>query len=119
MNIENNKKKLEEEKKLVESELSDIGRIDKKTGEWETVPESQDMPEADENDRSDRAEDFEERTGVMTALELRLEDINNALKEIENGTYGICKSCGNKIEEDRLEANPAAQTCKACMEKVV
>lgn len=119
MNIENNKKKLEEEKKLIESELSGLGQIDKTTGEWEAVPEVQTSPEADENDLSDRSEDFEERTGVMTALEARLEDINYALNAIENGGYGICKVCGNKIEEDRLEANPAAHTCKACMEKVV
>lgn len=119
MNIENNKNKLEEEKKLLESELGDLGRINKETGDWEAVPEAQTAPEADENDLADRSEDFEERTGVMTALEARLDDINYALKAMEDGTYGICKVCGNKIEEDRLEANPAAHTCKGCMEKVV
>lgn len=119
MNTEQNKKKLEEEKKLLESELGGLGRVDETTGEWEAVPEEQSAPEADENDMADRSEDYEERSSLMSTLEIRLEDINHALHAIENNTYGICEVCGNKIEEDRLEANPAARTCKACMEKVV
>jgi RNA polymerase-binding transcription factor DksA len=31
----------------------------------------------------------------------------------------ICNLYENKIEEDRLEVNPAAKTCKECMEKVI
>ena len=41
-------------------------------------------------------------------LELRLKDVNNALGQIESGTYGICKVCGEEIPEERLKANPAA-----------
>ncbi|MCA9353454.1 TraR/DksA C4-type zinc finger protein [Candidatus Nomurabacteria bacterium] len=41
--------------------------------------------------------------------------VEGALKRIENGTYGTCSVCGEKIEEDRLGANPAADTCKAHM----
>lgn len=119
MNIEQNKNKLEEEKKLLESELAGLGRVDKTTGEWEATPEEQTAPEADENDMADRSEDYEERSSVMSTLETRLEDIDHALQAIETGTYGVCEVCGNPIEEDRLEANPAAHTCKACMEKVV
>jgi RNA polymerase-binding transcription factor DksA len=119
MKININKTKLEEEKRLIEGELSGLGRIDKNTDEWEAVPEEQTAPEADENDLADRSEDFEERSSTMAALETRLEDINNALNAIEDGTYGICEICGKKIEEDRLEVNPAAHTCKECMNKVI
>ena len=119
MKTHNNKTKLEEEKKLLENELKGLGRIDEDTNEWEATPEEQDMPEADENDLADRSEDFEERTGTMAALEARLEDINHALAALEDGTYGICEVCGKNIEEDRLKANPAARTCKECMEKVI
>jgi RNA polymerase-binding transcription factor DksA len=40
-------------------------------------------------------------------------DIKRALENIEQGTYGICEVGGEEIEEDRLEANPSARTCKA------
>lgn len=113
------KTKLEEEKKLLEDELSSMGKLDKETGEWEATPPSQTAPEADESDMADRTEDYEERSSILSTLEERFKDINDALTKIENGTYGICEVSGQPIEEDRLEANPAARTCKACMEKVV
>ena len=109
------KTQLEEEKKLLESELKDIGAYDKETGDWEAVPEEQTAPEADENDMADRTEDYEERTGTLNTLEIRLNDIKKALEKIENNTFGKCEKCGVVIEEDRLGANPAAKTCKSCM----
>ncbi len=114
MNTHAYKTKLEAEKKLVETELGGLGRVDTK-GDWEAVPEAQTAPEADENDLADRAEGYEERTATLSVLEPRLKDINDALAKIEDGTYGTCEVCGKPIEEDRLEANPAARTCKACM----
>ncbi len=119
MNKDIYKKKLEEEKKLLEEELGALGRIDKTTGEWEATPEAQTAPEADENDLADRNEDYEERTATMSALMARLEDIDKALMKIDGEEYGICESCGKKIEDDRLEANPSARTCKECMDKAL
>ncbi len=118
MNTDIYKTKLEEEKKILEDELASMGKLDKETGEWEATPPAQSAPEADESDMADRTEDYEERSAITSTLDQRLDDINNALQKIENGKYGICEVCGNPIEEDRLEANPAARTCKACMEKV-
>lgn len=43
-----------------------------------------------------------------------LQDIDSALARIANGTYGICRRCGNPIEPRRLAAVPAAQTCSSC-----
>ena len=109
------KTKLEEEKKLLEEELSSIAKYDDKTGDWEAMPESQTAPEADENDLADREENYNERVGTLSALEGRFNDVKNALEEIEKGNYGKCHSCEKEIEADRLEANPAAHTCKTCM----
>ena len=33
--------------------------------------------------------------------------------------YGICENCKKEIENDRLEVNPAAKTCKECMDKII
>jgi RNA polymerase-binding protein DksA len=35
-----------------------------------------------------------------------LQAIDAALQRIENGTYGICRSCGQPIDPERLEALP-------------
>lgn len=40
--------------------------------------------------------------------------IERALKRIALGTYGICVSCGQPIERERLEAYPTANRCAAC-----
>ncbi len=114
------KTKLEGEKKLLEDELSELGKVDK-AGHWEATPEdemnSQEVP--DEGDMAERAEDYEERSIKLNVLEARLSDINKALEKIDGENYGICEVCGKEIETDRLEVNPAARTCKECMEKIV
>jgi DnaK suppressor protein len=40
-----------------------------------------------------------------------LEEIDAALKRIEDGTYGTCSSCGKAIGHERLEAYPWAALC--------
>jgi DnaK suppressor protein len=40
--------------------------------------------------------------------------IERALQRIVLGTYGVCVSCGQPIERERLEARPTANRCAAC-----
>ncbi|MFZ5953513.1 MAG: TraR/DksA family transcriptional regulator [Candidatus Dependentiae bacterium] len=40
----------------------------------------------------------------------------NALKMIEEGTYGICVDCQNPISEKRLKLYPNATRCLSCQE---
>ena len=47
-------------------------------------------------------------------LDRTLADINTALKAIETHTYGICKYCGNEIEEKRLLIRPFSGACVKC-----
>jgi DnaK suppressor protein len=44
-------------------------------------------------------------------LEGRLADIARAFDKLEDGTYGTCEICGKDIEDERLEAIPAARLC--------
>lgn len=47
-----------------------------------------------------------------------LYEINEALKRIETGTYGLCEGTGAKIPEERLEAMPFARYSVAYQEKI-
>ncbi len=106
------KHKLEEEKKALMAQLSAIGTHDPETNTWETtVPEAQASEIADANTAGDRFENFEEDSAVMTTLKARLAEIEAALGRIAHGGYGVCRVCSNPIEEARLDANPAAETC--------
>ncbi len=40
-----------------------------------------------------------------------LAEIDAALKRIEDGTFGICRTCGKPIEPERLELLPYATQC--------
>lgn len=109
-------KKLESERDMLLEELKDIGRLNTDTGEWEAVPEMITDKETDPNDMADRFEDFELRSSTMEALEPRLQAILKALKNINSSLFGKCEVCHKEIEDDRLEVNPAAATCKEHME---
>ncbi len=119
--MEKYKIKLEEEKKLLEEELASIGKFNKETNDWEATPESEIKSQEveDEGDMAERAEDYEERSSTLSALETQLNNIEDALARIKKGGYGVCEVCGNKIEKERLEVNPSSRTCIACMEKVI
>lgn len=57
---------------------------------------------------------------VVSALEseavTELAEIDAALQRIEDGTYGICVTCGEEISEQRLEVRPESHECVECAE---
>lgn len=113
IDIEYFKKKLEEEKELLERELKGVGRVNPDNpNDWEPTPADLNIPASDKNDMGDAIEEYEERTAVEVELENRLNEVEAALGRIEKNEYGVCRVCGKEIEKERLEANPAAQTCK-------
>lgn len=116
--VEALKAKLLSEQKELERQLSNLGRKNPSNpADWEATPEKDDNPmRADKNELADSMEEFEENTAILRELEIRMININKALERIESGAYGICKE-GDEIPIERLEANPAAETCIAHAEK--
>lgn len=47
-----------------------------------------------------------------------IKKIRQSLKDIENGTYGICQMCGEDIAVKRLKARPVARHCIVCKSKM-
>jgi DnaK suppressor protein len=43
-----------------------------------------------------------------------LDQIEAAIKRIEDGSFGHCETCGGKIPKSRLEAIPYAAQCVRC-----
>ena len=46
---------------------------------------------------------------------MRLQEVDEALDRIENGTYGICEECGESIGLKRLDVRPVAKYCVPCL----
>ena len=47
---------------------------------------------------------------------LKLTQVDDALKRLDLGTYGICESCDDEIDKDRLLAMPFTKLCLSCQE---
>src|SRR5437879_1452094 len=62
-------------------------------------------------DRRGRLESAIEQNGNQVQLRGLLEQVDAALDRINQGTYGICESCHDTIEQDRLERNPLIRYC--------
>ena len=115
IDTEHFKLKLEEEKRNLEAELSQVARKNPDNlSDWEPIPAEHEAS-ADDNAMADGVEDYEENTAITNSLEARYKDVLSGLDKIKNGVYGVCQVCGKEIELDRLEANPAARTCKEHM----
>lgn len=113
MNTNDYKRRLEEEKAKLEQELMSVGRRNPSNpNDWEPVPQETE-PEADPNDVAEKIEGYEENTAILKDLEIRYNDVLAALDRIEKGIYGVCAVGGETIEPERLDADPAAKTCKA------
>ena len=115
-NMEHYKKLLQNEKANLEKELATVGRKNPDVvGDWEATEPTADIDRADEDEVAEGINEYENNTAILKQLETRLDEVNTALKQIEKGTYGTCVVCGAEIETERLDANPAAQTCKLHM----
>ena len=112
MDLENFKNKLQKEKTRLETELKEVGRRNpSNTKDWEPLPPEMDTRTSEQSELADKFEEMENRSAVEIHLEEKLEEVNAALGRLEKGRYGICEVCGEKIDEKRMEANPAASTC--------
>ncbi len=111
-NVSEFEKLLHAEKTRIEKELAAIAHKNPEIkGDWEPSAPDLNNPAADPNDVADSIEAFEEHAAVEVELEARLMEIDAALARVEVGTYGLCRVCKKEIEEARLHANPAANTC--------
>ncbi len=111
------KEKLEAEKIILEKELTEVGvKNPDNPSDWEAVASEGARVHADDNLAADEIEEYDAHLAIVKTLETRYRDIKNALEKIWNKTYGTCQVCGEEIEQERLEANPSANTCRKHME---
>jgi DnaK suppressor protein len=55
--------------------------------------------------------------GLVENLMAMLKDVDAALEKVDEGTYGICESCGKEIGAARLEFRPTSTRCVDCKSK--
>ena len=80
------------------------------------------MTEQKENfpDPTDRATLESDRNFMLRIRDREhklIKKVKKALERIENGTFGICESCGEEISIERLKARPVTTQCIDCKTK--
>lgn len=103
------KSALEKEKTTLTEELKSFAHPDKKLkGDWDA--DYQNLGDGwDEN--AQEVTEYATRLPLEHELEIRLRDVEDALKKIKNNAYGICEKCGEAIDIERLKASPSARNC--------
>lgn len=69
-------------------------------------------------DPNDSDLDHGARLRIMSAAKLTLNEIDQALRRLEDGSYGMCLGCTEPIVAERLIAVPYARYCVPCASRV-
>ncbi len=116
------KSELEEFKKIILEKRQEIleeleslksTMMDVTTGQYEIENSTYSLHMEQGTDAMER-----EKTFLFASREGKfLNYLDDALKRIEQGTYGFCTECGNLIDKERLLAVPHAHQCIDCKMK--
>ena len=71
-------------------------------------------------DLDEMASDTLDTDSVCALMDLSastIADIDAALIKLDEGSYGVCELCGDRIHPDRLEVLPFATLCVNCQRK--
>lgn len=77
---------------------------------------SRDSNADDEHDPEGATIGFEraQLTALLAGARQRIADVDDALRRVDEATYGVCERCGQPIGDERLAARPFARFCMAC-----
>jgi DnaK suppressor protein len=98
---------LEQEREVLRRQLADLGFGDAGGLDYDS----------NFADSSQVTAERGEAEALANKLRETLTEVESALGKLDEGTYGVCESCGQAIDSARLEAMPAARFCINCASK--
>ena len=101
-----------ERRQAVLKEVEDLlarRRMTQGTLREESVADAGDMALQDAN--------ADQQMSLIESRDRVRQQLDQALRKLDEGTYGVCEDCGGHINEARLKVLPFAQRCVACQEK--
>ncbi|MBM3296532.1 MAG: TraR/DksA family transcriptional regulator [Candidatus Aminicenantes bacterium] len=109
------KEKAEVCRKLLEKKEAIVSKLSR------TVAESKEVEADIARDVADKAESSYTKEFLLSLSDTDrdlLMHIDQALRSVERGSYGICQSCSRPITKKRLEALPWSIHCLDCQQKI-
>jgi len=107
--------KLASKKRLVETKNQIVRKMS------QIYSESKEVDSDAAQDLADKAESSYTKEFLLSLTDNEREQllqIDEALRTLDKGTYGICQTCGQSISRKRLDALPWATYCIVCQEKL-
>lgn len=102
---------LEEEKKKLVAQMSDLSAQDPFSDPDRANDNAASDSEASEESSHDRF------AAMLDELKIKLSHIDAALFRISDGSYGFCSNCHQMIDMDRLAILTTATLCLSCEQK--
>jgi RNA polymerase-binding transcription factor DksA len=105
------------ERDRIQKELEEMQARTARRSKLDSAVEEQDF---DENPGDAATETLERGTDMALERTVHdiLEQVEHSLEKMQDGTYGVCDSCGADIAEVRLRALPYATLCLACQDRL-
>ena len=105
--LEELRQKLLDEKEYLEKEIKKMTHVNADGILEVNYPEDLGY---DDSENANEVEEYAERVVIVDNLQKRLEEVNDALKRMDDGTYGVDVITGEEIDIERLKACPSAKT---------
>ncbi|MEU8802688.1 TraR/DksA C4-type zinc finger protein [Spirillospora sp. NPDC048819] len=105
------------EERLIAARTATLELMASLSGDWDGVVEASAQTGVDDEHDPEGATIAFERARIQASLNqahAHLADIDDALRRLRDGTYGVCEHCGGPVGVERLGARPTARTCIAC-----
>ena len=110
-----NKKELKRFQELLTQRRTEIVKAAETTKEQGMGFSADDLP--DEVDLASSESEQSMSLRLRDRERVLLKKIDKTIEKIEDGSYGICESCGEEIGTKRLEARPVTDLCIRCKEE--
>ena len=115
------KKELEQFKasimKKKETALEDLSKIKERTDNLIDQGNSNSIYSSHMADAGSDHQEMENAYYMMQREDTFIKHMDKALNMIEEGTFGICSACGDRISKARLEEVPHSSKCVECKER--
>jgi RNA polymerase-binding protein DksA len=90
------------------------GQLDQLEANIRPAEEREGSPFGKREEGATETLELEQRLALEKRVRDQLAAVEHALHKFEEGTYGLCESCGQPIDPARLEALPQARRCMSC-----
>lgn len=99
---------------------ADLKRLDEQDETGGVSGELGELANYDQHQADQGTELFfrEQDEAIESSMNGELDQVESALRKIDNGSYGYCERCGTEIKTERLEVLPSAIYCIQCASDV-